>query len=565
MSGGKRIVIIGGVATGPKVAARARRLLPDADITVVERGHLISYGGCGLPLFLAGMVGDVSQLTSTASGIIRTVDYFSQEKNIKFLTRTLAQKIDRANQEVIISHLDENKQTNLPYDELVLATGAQPVVPPVPGVTLEGVMTLHHPDDALAVRAALKAGAKNIVIIGGGLIGLEVADALAGAKRIITVVEKEEQLLPGALDPEIARLVQDQVEMNGISVQTGDTVVGIEGDAEDKVRKVVTQHTTLDADLVILACGVKPNVELAAECGLTIGKTGAIAVNEFLLTNDPHIYAAGDCIENKHLITGEPVYVPLASTANKQGRVIGSNLAGYRESYPGILGTSVMQVCDYNVGRTGLTEKEARERGYPVVTALVAGQDAAHYHPMHGGGIIKAVAHAETGKILGVQVAGPGEVIKRLDVLATAIQMGAEINQIATLDLGYAPPFATAIDLAIHTANTLKNKKQGLVRGIGPQRLIEKLNSQEEFVILDVRTPEEAADRPLVDDRVIHIPLYELRRRIKELSPHAQIITLCELGVRAYEAARILSGEQFSNVTYLEGGVYALPASIVGE
>ncbi|GAW91767.1 FAD-dependent oxidoreductase [Calderihabitans maritimus] len=563
MQGRKRIVIIGGVATGPKVAARARRLMPEADITVVERGRLISYGACGLPLFLAGMVGEVSELTATPSGINRDVEYFAKEKNIKFLTRTLAKYIDRAKKEVIIYDLERNEENSIQYDELVLATGAEPVIPPVPGTNLEGVLTLHHPDDAVAIRAALEAGAQNIVIIGGGLVGLEAADALVGPKRKITVIEMKEHLLAGALDPEIAQLVRDQVEMHGVSVRTGERLVALEGDDESRVTKVITERTSLQADLVILACGVKPNVELARECGLAIGNTGAISVNEFLLTSDPHIYAAGDCIENRHLVTGEPVYVPLASTANKQGRVIGSNLAGYRERYPGILGTTVMQIFDYNVGRTGLTETEAREKGYPVTKALVAGLDSAHYHPMHAGGIIKVVAHAETGKVLGAQVVGPGEVIKRLDVLVTAIQLGANIDQIAKLDLGYAPPFATAIDLGISAANTLKNKTQGLAQGIGPIEFVEMLNSQEQFVILDVRTPEEADDRPLADDRVVHIPLYELRQRIGELPKERKIITLCELGVRAYEAVRILKGEKFNDVVFLEGGVFALPASLV--
>jgi len=560
----KKIVIVGGVATGPKAAARARRLLPDAEITVIEKGSLVSYGSCGLPLFLEGMVSGAEELISTASGIPRTVDYFAQEKKIRFLTETVAESILRDSKELVIYNRADKTRSKIPYDELVLATGAEPIIPSVPGTDLDGVTVLHHPDDAILIRNWLSKGAQKIVIIGGGLIGLEAAAALARPKRTVTVVEMQQQLLPGLLDMEIARLVQDEFEKNRVVVRTGEKLTALEGNDEGKVQSVVTDKGVLEADLVILACGVKARVDLAEESGLKIGPTGAIAVDQNLRTSDPFIYAGGDCVENNHLITGSPVYVPLASTANKQGRVIGNNLAGRQDTFPGVLGTAVMQAFEYNVGRTGLTEKQAGELGYPVETVLVAGLDSAHYHPLHGGGLIKLVSHRETGRLLGVQAVGTGEIVKRLDVFVTAISLGADLEQLSNLDLGYAPPFATPIDLGLHAINTLKNKREGLMGSLSPAEFCRLLENNEEIVVLDVRTPEEADDRPLASDKVLRIPLYELRGRVHEVPQDKRVVTLCELGIRAYEAARILQGEGREDVSYVQGGVYGLPRAVLG-
>jgi len=560
----KKIVVIGSVALGPKAAARARRLMPNADITMVEQGQYISYASCGFPLYLAGMASEMDELISTSAGAVRDVEFFAKEKNIKVLIGTVAKSIDRENKEVVIHDLGKNLESRLPYDELVLATGAKPIVPPLPGVRLKGVKTLHTPVDALAIRESVKQGAKKIAVIGGGLIGLEAADALVGSKREITVFEMKEQLLPGLLDPEIAQLVRDQVEQGGVKVCIGDSVVAFEGDEQNNVKFLVTKKGKFEVDLVILACGVRPNVDLARDCGLDIGKTGAISVDEFLNTSDPHIYAGGDCAETRNIITGEAAFVPLASTANKQGRIIGSNLSGKKERYPGVLGTGVLQIFDYNVGKTGLTESYARQKGYPVVSVLVAGKDSAHYHPMSGGGMIKLIAHAETRKLLGAQVVGQGEVIKRLDVFATAIQLGANIDQVANLDLGYAPPFATPIDLGLHTVNTLKNLNQKLAQKITPTEVVQMLKSEDSFIVLEVRNPGELRNDSLMDPRVINIPLNELRQRLGELKKDSKIITLCESGFRAYEAACILNGEGFTDVAFLEGGIYALPGVLIG-
>lgn len=562
MEGTTKIVVIGGVAAGPKAAARARRLLPGADITVIDKGSLISYGSCGLPLLLQGMVAGLDALTSTAYGVKRDVHYFRQEKRINFLVRTLAEEIDPVNREVSLFDLENRKPFKIHFDKLVLATGAQPVVPPIPGVDAEGVVVLHHPEDALVVREKLKLGAKEIVVIGGGLIGIEVAAALAGARRRVVLIEKENQLLPGLLDPEMAAFVTREMEMNQVEVRTGAAVSGIDTGPSGK-KEVLLSGERLAADLVILACGVRPNVELAQTAGLAIGSTGALQVNEYLQTSNPDIYAAGDCVENKHLVSDRPVYMPLASTANKQGRVVGSNLAGLKETFPGIMGTGVFQVFELNGGKTGLTEKEARALGYEVITSFTAGVDAAHYHPLHGSGIIKLIACAQTKRLLGAQAVGPGEVVKRLDVLSTAMQLGASLDQMATLDLGYAPPFATPIDLVLHAVNTMRNKGAGFLKGINAAQFKEWLERDPEVLVLDVRTAAEAEDRVLAVGQKMHIPLYELNQRLGEVPKDKKIITFCELGTRAYEAQRLLRGAGFTDVWSLEGGVYALPKDML--
>jgi len=559
MDKAQRIVIIGGVAAGPKAAARARRLLPEAEITVVEQGEMISYGNCGLPLFLEGQIPSIKPLIATAAGVPRDLKYFTAEKKLNFHNRTRALKIRRQEKTVDILDLETGQESSLPYDQLVLATGSLPVIPPVPGTDLAGVTPLHHPSHAQLIMDAVKGGAQHIVIVGAGLVGLETAAALAGRGRSVVVLEREGQLMPGILDRELADLLLAQMQDNGVEFRLGAGLQSIQGDQEGQARKALTAEEEIPADLVILACGVRPQVDLARECGLTIGPTGAIQVDDHLLTSDPSIYAAGDCVQSLHLVSGKSVYGPMASTANKQGRVVGGNLAGRNEKFSGILGTMAMQVFEYNVAKTGLTEDQAIKAGFQVTATLSAGHDTAHYHPMHGAGVLKLICESGSGRILGAQAAGSGELIKRIDVLATAIHFGATADQVQNLDLCYAPPFSTPMDLAIHAANTWLNVHDGLARGITPPQLQGMISREEDFLILDVRTPGETKGNPLEDRRVLAIPLLELRSRIDEVPADKKIVTFCQLGVRAYEAARVLRGQGFGDVFFLEGGMFALP------
>lgn len=557
MSDKQKIVIIGGVAAGPKVAARARRLAPDADITIIERGKMISYAGCGMPFYLGGHIRDFNQLFMTAYGVKRDEQYFEREKGVKVLTGTEAVAIDRENKQVAAVNLASGERFNVPYDKLVLATGSSPFVPPIEGVDLQGVFRLNHPEDVQAIMQNIN-DVSEAVVIGAGLIGMEAADALREKNIFATVVEFREQILPGVLDSDLAAIMAARLEEQGIEFRLGHKVLSIQGE-EGKAVGVTTDKEKLDADMVIVAVGVRPNVELAKQSGLNIGQTGAIEVNEYLQTNDPDIYAVGDCVENLHLVSGKKVYIPLASTANRQGRVAADNIVGGESKFKGILGTAVLKVLDWNAGRTGLGEQQAKDLGYSVITAINTAHDRTHYHPSHGLVIMKMIAEEGTKRILGAQAIGPGDVVKRIDVIAAVINFGGTVEDMADVDLGYAPPFSSPIDPAHHTANIVRNKIDNLVEGISAAELKEKMDKGEDFVIVDVRTAPQYNAKHIEDDRVMLVTLGDMRERLAEIPRDKEIVTLCAMGSRAYEALRILKGAGFNNVKLMEGGLQAWP------
>jgi NADPH-dependent 2,4-dienoyl-CoA reductase/sulfur reductase-like enzyme/rhodanese-related sulfurtransferase len=558
-----RILIIGGVAAGPKTAARARRLLPDAEITVVEKGQLISYGGCGLPFFLGGLIPDIEELMTTPSGVVRTVDFFDKAKAVRIRTGIIAEAIDREEKSVKVRHLESGTQEILPYDFLVLATGAEPAILPIEGMDLQRVFHLKHPDDAMKIKAAVKTKEiKKAVVIGAGLIGLEAADGLANSRVKVTVVDIAEQILPAILDQDMAVILRKKLERQGLNLMTGARVMALQGNQMGNVSRVITDKGEIEADLVIVAVGVRPKAELAQAAGLQLGAGGAIAVNQFLQTSDPYIYAGGDCVENTHLVSGRKVYVPQASYANKHGRVIADNLAGKRTVFPGILGTTGLQAFEHNIGRTGLGEAEAKALGFEVMTTTTAATDCAHYYPTKAGVITKLILEKNTGRLLGAQLLGPGDAIKRIDTLATVIKFGGTVEDIANLDTVYAPPYATAIDLTAAAANTARNKLDGLVTGITGAQLMEKLAAGEDLLLVDVRLTEEVNTRRIPSEKTVCVSMGQLRARLKELPKDKLLVLVCELGTRGYEAYRALEGAGFTNIKYLEGGVEVWPGEL---
>jgi NADPH-dependent 2,4-dienoyl-CoA reductase/sulfur reductase-like enzyme/rhodanese-related sulfurtransferase len=555
-----RILIIGGVATGAKAAARARRRDPHAEITLIERGRFLSYAGCGMPYYIQGEVRDFHELMSTPAGVIRDVTFFQNVKNVRVLNQTLAESIDRTGKQVRVVNVVTGEKQDLPYDTLVLATGAVPVEPRFEGTKLNRVFRLNLPDDALAIREAVDHGAlERAVLIGGGLIGLETAEALVTRGLHVSIVEMLDQLLPALLDWEMAAFLEKYLRGRGINVGLNRKVTGLEGDANGNVARVHTTAGTLEADLVLLALGVRPNVQLAREAGLALGSTGAMAVNEHLQTSDPAIYAGGDCVECQHLVSGQKVFVPLGSTANKHGRIIGDNITGGASTFPGIVGTTVFKVLDYNLAVSGLTEKQALRQGHQVLTALVPGPDRAHYYPTAAPLLLKLVADSTTGRMLGLQAIGSGDAVKRIDVFATALTLGATVDNLPDLDLGYAPPYASAVDPLAHAANVLRNKRDGLAKTLTPQQLKAKLDAQEPLVLLDVRTPAEHEQLQLRDPRTVWIPLGQLRQRAGELPHDQEIVCFCKVSQRGYEAQRLLDGIGFANVKFLDGGLVAWP------
>ncbi|MEW6182028.1 MAG: FAD-dependent oxidoreductase [Bacillota bacterium] len=562
---GKRIVVIGGAACGPKAAARSRRRDPEAEITIVEQGGQVSVGRCGLPYYVGGRVREIKELCSTPAGVVRDPAFFEAVKNIRVLVQTRAEKIDRENRLVHTTHIPTGKHDTLPYDKLVLSTGSRPIRPGIPGIELQNVHTLWSLEDAARIREAASSGkTRRIVVVGAGLIGLETTEVLLEAdfpqrKPEVTLIEAMPHIAPGFLDEEMAALVVKHLETKGLSVRAGEMVESLEGDDSGSVRRVITSRGAYPADLVIMAVGVRPNVDLAREAGLAIGRTGAIAVNQHLETSDPDIYAGGDCVENINMVNGKPVYTPQGSVANRHGRVIGNNLTGMRDYFPGVLGTVIFKIFDFTVGRTGLSEFQAYDSGYQTATVIVSGADHAHFYPESGSVIIKLIVHIPTRRILGAQLVGEGDVNKRLDALAVATSMQATVDQLAEFDLAYAPPYNTAMDVLHHAANTMRNKLAGIAKTCTPAELKSQLANGNGVMILDVRTPAERRERPSPYEGAVHIPLGSLRTNLDNLPAEKTIISFCQASMRAWEAQRILESKGFTNVRFLEGGLAAWP------
>ena len=565
MTNPQRVVVIGGVAAGPKAASRLRRLMPDADITIIERGNILSYAGCGMPYCIAGDMPDCNKLNYTAAGIPRDPVYFRTVKNLTVIDNTLATAIHRNAKTVDLVNVETGASQAMPYDKLIIATGGTHITPPLEGVRLNRVFRLAHPGDAIAIRDLVVSGsAKRAVLIGGGLIGMEVTEAFVRRGLHVTIVEMLPHILPKMLDPEMAAFLTNYLCAQGVEICTGERVLRLVGNEHGNVSKVVTDRGEIDADMVLLSVGVRPNSQLAREAGLDIGATGGIVVNEHMQTSDPDIYSAGDCVENRHLITSQKAYAPMGSTANKQGRVIANHIAGIPDRFDGIVGTAVVKILDYNVGKTGLTEQEARQAGFDVVTALNPGNDRAHYYPTHKRVLMKMVVDAKTGRVLGLQVVGPGDGVKRVDVMATALHFGATVDDISVLDLGYAPPYSEAIDLIAHTANIIRNKRTGVAKTLSPIDVKAKLDRGEDFVWLDVRTTAEYEKDHIEDPRVKLIPLGKLRERARELPKDEEIIIFCAVSLRGYEAQRLLDAEGFKDVKFMDGGIVAWPYEKAG-
>lgn len=551
----RRIVIVGGVAAGVKAASRLRRLDSEARIIVVDRGRQVSYGACALPYYVEGLFPDLQEVRKTPAGVVRDEGFFRKVKGFEVRTRTEALSLDRRRKIVRIRNLDGGGEEDLPYDALVLATGSRPILPPLPGIDLDGVLPLKSVEDADRIDA-LVGTARKAVIVGGGLIGLEMAVALRRRELGVTLLEAREQVLPTVLDVGMAALVHRELRREGIDLRLSEPLQRLEGE-KGRVCRAGTGAGSYDADLVLIAVGVRPEVGLARDAGLDIGPTGAIAVDSGMRTSDPAIFAAGDCAEATDLVSDRKVYVPLGSTANKQGRVAANNIAGRQESFPGILGSLIVRVFDLNVGRTGLSEEEARLAGFDPVTMLAPSPDRAHLYPGARPIVVRLVADRGTRRLLGAQIVGPGEVAKRVDVVATALSLGATIDQLAQLDLVYAPPFSAAMDPLHQAANALRNKLDGIGESLDPESVQKMLQMEGEVLLLDVRSPEEHAQVRIPGATLL--PLGMLRERLDELPRHLPIVPFCKLSLRGYEARQILQAAGFEDVRYLEGGILGWP------
>ncbi len=546
-----RILIVGGVAAGPKVGAKINRLNSTAEVTLVEKGEFLSYAGCGLPYYVAGEVKEQKELMCTPVGVVRDPVFFQNVKNMKVLNRTEALRIDRQAKMLLVKDLHTGEEKTLPYDKLVLATGSSPIKPPLPGIDLSNVFSVHKIEDAEAIRKVIAENkAKDVVIVGGGLIGLEMTEALARHGARITIVEKLSEILP-MMDTDLVVHVMKYLESKGVKVRCSTAVISFEGNG--KVEKVRTDKGEIPCDMVIVAVGVKPNAGLAKEAGLEVGKTGGIKVDASMQTSDPDIYAAGDCTEGSNLITGEPCFIPLGSTANKEGRVAAVNICGGKDVFNGVLGTAVVKIFDYTVARTGLGEEQARKAGFDVITVLSPAPDKAHYYPGAKMIMMKVVADRKSRRLLGLQVVGPGEGDKRVDVAATAITAKMTVDDVAHLDLAYAPPYSSAMDNIITACDIARNKMDGIFEGVSPAEVKAMIDRKDDVVLLDVRSPAEVQAMPFPG--AINIPLGALRKRWTELPKDKEIVAFCKISLRGYEAAMILKGQGFNKVKVMDGGL----------
>jgi NADPH-dependent 2,4-dienoyl-CoA reductase/sulfur reductase-like enzyme/rhodanese-related sulfurtransferase len=550
-----KVVIIGGVAAGPKVGAKINRMCPEADISLVEKGEFLSYAGCGLPYYVAGEVKEQKELMCTPVGVVRDPVFFQNVKNLRVLNRTEAIRVDRKQKTVLVRDLRTGEARSLPYDKLVFATGSSPVRPSIPGIDLPNVFSVHKVEDAEAIRAVLAENkARDVVVVGGGLIGLEMTEALARHGARITIVEKLPAILP-MMDRDLVIHVMKYLESKGVKVRCSTTVRSFEGTG--RAEQVKTDQGDIPCDMVIVAVGVRPNTGVAREAGLEIGKTGGIKISAEMQTSDKDIYAAGDCTEGRDLITGEPCFIPLGSTANKQGRVAAVNICGGKDAFPGILGTAVVKVFDYTVARTGLGEDQARKAGFDVVTVLNPAPDKAHYYPAAKMIMMKLVADKKSRRLLGLQVVGPGEGDKRVDVAAVAITAKMTVDEVAHLDLAYAPPYSPAMDNIITACDIARNKMDGIFEGVSPDEVKAMIDRKDEVVFLDVRSPGEV--QAMSFPGAVNIPLGALRKRWSELPKDKEIVTFCKISLRGYEAAMILKAQGFTKVKVMDGGLVMWP------
>lgn len=547
-----RVLIIGGVACGPKAAARLRRLRPDIDITMIERDSIVSYGACGLPYYVEGQFQNINALTHTQVGLPRTPEFFDQTKGFKTLVRTEATSIDPRNKTVRVRHLDTGEEKDLRYDKLILATGGSAFRPPVPGIDLKNVWFMTHPTDAATlVKEIEEQELKKAVIVGAGFIGMEMAEALIYKGLDVAIVEMEKQVMPGVLDPDVAAYVQIHLEDNDVELVLGERVVGFEGDTA--VTGVKTDQQTIAADLVVVAVGTRPNDQLARDAGLHCGR--GILINANCQTSDPDIYAGGDCVMNRYVSNqvAEALYVPLGSTANKHGRVIANHIAGCQTPFGGISGTGVVRIFDFTMGRTGMTETMAKRLDIDCEIITWAGPDRPHYMKNARYFAIKMLADKKDRKVLGVQVAGAGDGAKRLDVAASTIYYGGTLEDLANIDLAYAPPYSPPIDPVAVCAHILSNKMDGLAKSVSVFEA-KTLMDAGDVVLLDVREPDENKMLKMAYDPVIHIPLGELRRRMAEVPRDKEILAFCKVSLRGYEAQLILNAAGYDRVRFIEGG-----------
>lgn len=534
-----QILVIGGVAAGTKAAAKLKREDRGLEVTLITKDQDISYAGCGLPYYVGGLIESRDAL------IVNTPEKYAALTGVRVLTGREAIELNSAEKTVKAKNLLSGETESYRYDRLVIATGASAVVPPLEGVELKGVFKMRTPDDAIRIRAYIEAAnVKKAVVVGGSFIGLEAAENLHAQGVEVTVIDFASQLLPNVLDPEMADYAKRHLQKQGIRVLTGTKAEKLLGDG--RVTAVRTDTAALPAELVVLSAGIRPNTAFLADSGMEMYK-GTILVDERLRTNLPDVYAAGDCVMVTNRITGRRQWSPMGSSANLEGRTLAQILTGQDKTYPGVLGTGVVKLPGLNCGRTGLTELQAKEAGYDVVTALAVTDDKAHYYPDAAFFITKLIADRRTHKLLGVQVFGPGAVDKMVDIAVMAINMGAVLEDFENADFAYAPPFSTAIHPLVQAVYILLNKLNSTLVSMTPAEYA--AGAAEGYRVID------AAPAPSIRGATFVDPA-SVNGEIPGIGKEEKLLLVCVRGKRAYFLQNRLRYFGYKDTVVLEGATF---------
>ena len=534
-----KVLIIGGVAAGTKTAAKLKREDRSAEVVVITKDKDISYAGCGLPYYVGGLIESRDQL------IVNTPQKYAALTGVEVRTGKEAVALDADKKEVTVRDTETGAEEVCSYDKLVLAVGASPAALPIEGTDKQGVFKMRTPDDAIAIRSYVEEkGVKKAVVIGAGFIGLEAAENLKAKGVQVTVIDFAPQILPNIIDPEMAAYAKKHLLKEGIRVITGTKAEAILGG--EAVTGVKTSAGLLGCELLIMAAGIRPNTDFLKDSGIEMFK-GTILVDNTMKTNKEDVYAAGDCAMVTNRITGKPQWSPMGSSANMEGRTLAQVLAGKNKTYPGVLGTGVVKLPGMNIGRTGLTEEQAKAAGYDVVTVVAPTDDKAHYYPDASFFITKMIADKESHKLLGVQVFGPGAVDKMVDIAVMGINMGAVLEDFENVDFAYVPPFSTAIHPFVQAAYILLNKINGTMVSMTPAEYA--AGKTKDYKVIDVS--------PVPSIRgAIFVELGKVKGEIPGLSKEDKLLLFCMKGKRSYflQNRRVQYG--YKNTVVLEGAQF---------
>ncbi len=538
-----KVVIIGGVAGGASTAARLRRLNEKAEIIIVERGIYVSYANCGLPYYLSGIIEKKEDL------VVQTAELLRKRFNLDIRTNQEAVKINRIKKTVTIQDHLKKETYQEDYDKLVLSPGAKPFHPPIKGLDSNKVFSLRDIPDVLAMKDFIEQKKpKRVVLFGAGYIGIEIAENLKKAGVIVTIIELMPQVL-GPLDYEMATLVHQHLKENEVEFYLDDPVQFIKHEEDCQILGLASGEK-VKADMIIMGVGVRPETTLAKEAGLDIGTTGGIKVNPYLETSDPDIYAVGDAIEVNDFIDDNPTLIPLAGPANKQGRIVANNICGYKETYSGTQGSSIIKVFDMTIATTGNNEKLLKKKGISYQKSYTHSPSHAGYYPGSSPISLKLLFSPDGSKIFGAQAVGKDGVDKRIDVIATAIRAGLTVSDLEKLELSYAPPYNSAkdpVNMAGYVANNIIKGDMEILHWDEFSQY-----QADRTIILDVRKPEECKEGMIPG--AINIPLDELRDRLNEIDSNKMILVYCQVGLRGYLAYRLLKANGIKNIKNLSGG-----------